>query len=244
MNYPQRIINFVFDTIFPVICVSCGSFSTPNRNNYLCKSCLRLIPIKKDLECIGCKMKSPLGKTCIECPNWSLDHLFVVSDYKNKVLEKMIKSFKYRFVIDLAESIRPLVKKYVRFLATKRNFNILTDNPLIIPVPLHYRRLNWRGFNQAEIIAKIIAEITRLRTENTILTRPLISKPQAEINKKSERLENMGNQFKISNDKKINGETLLLVDDVCTTGATLNECARILKKAGAKKVIGFVIARG
>ena len=83
-----------------------------------------------------------------------------------------------------------------------------------------------------------------MRTEDTVLIRTSVSKPQAEIDKKDERLENMSNQFKVSNNEKIKGKTLLLIDDVCTTGATLNECARILKEAGAKKVIGFVIARG
>ena len=244
MNYPQRIIGFILDTVFPVVCLGCGSFSTTNRKNYLCKYCLQLIPIKKDLECIGCRIKSSLGKTCIGCQSWSLDHLFVVSDYKNKVLEKTIKTLKYRFVRDLAESIYPLVKRYVYFLAKEKRFSIIADNPVIIPVPLHYRRFNWRGFNQAQVIAKIIAGITNLRTDNTTLIRSSISKPQAEINKKSERLENMSNQFKISTDKKIKGKAVLLADDICTTGATLNECARILKKAGAKKVIGFVIARG
>ncbi|MDO8496021.1 MAG: phosphoribosyltransferase family protein [bacterium] len=189
-------------------------------------------------------MKSPLGKTCIGCQNWSLDNLFVVSDYKNKVLEKIIKAFKYRFVVDLAESFHPLVKKYIHFLAKDKHFSILADNPLVISVPLHYRRFNWRGFNQAEIIAKMIAKITNLRVEDGTLIRLSISRPQAEIDKKSERLENMRNQFKISTNKNIKGKTLLLIDDVCTTGATLNECARILKESGAKKVIGFVIARG
>lgn len=244
MNYPQRIINFVLDTVFPVICLGCGSFSTLNRKNYLCKSCLRLIPIKKDLECIGCKMKSLLGKTCPGCRSWYIDQLLVVADYKNKILEKIIKALKYRFVVDLAESIRPLIKKYVYFLAKEKHFNIIADSPIIIPIPLHYRRLNWRGFNQAEVIAEIIAEITNLGTENTALTRSSTSKPQVEIDKKSERLENMNNQFRVFTDKKIKGKTLLLIDDVCTTGATLNECARILKEAGAKKVIGFVVARG
>src|SRR3989338_10265920 len=189
MNYPQRIIGLVLDTIFPVVCLGCGLFLTKNRKSYLCKSCLRLIPIKKNLECIGCKVKSPLGKTCANCQNWSLDHLFVVSDYKNRVLEKMIKAFKYRFVVDLAKSIYPLVKRYVRFLVKEKHFNILVDNPLIIPVPLHYRRFNWRGFNQAEIIAEIIANITNLRTENTVLSKQSTSIPQAEISTKSERLE-------------------------------------------------------
>lgn len=130
------------------------------------------------------------------------------------------------------------------FLAKEKHFNILADNPTIIPIPLHYRRLNWRGFNQAEIIAETISEITNLRTENTVLIRSSTSRPQAEIDKKNERLKNMDNQFKVFTDEKARGKTLLLVDDICTTGATLNECARVLKKAGAKKVIGFVIARG
>lgn len=244
MSYPQRIVSFILDTIFPIVCLGCGLFSTTNKKKYLCKSCLRLIPIKKDLECIGCRIKSPLGKTCAECRNWSLDHLFVVSDYKNKVLEKTIKALKYRFVVDLTESIYHLVKRYIYFLVKEKHFNIIANDPVIIPVPLHYRRFNWRGFNQAEVIAKIIADITNLKTENTTLIRSSVSRPQAEVSTKSERLENMANQFSVYTNKEIEGKTLLLVDDICTTGATLNECAKILKETGAKKVIGFVIARG
>ena len=243
-QYPQKMLNFMLDTVFPITCLGCGSFAPQNKREYLCKSCLRLIPIKKDLECIGCKTKSQLGKTCIECRGWSIDHLFIVSDYKNKLLEKALKALKYRFITDLTVSFYPLIGKYIHWLAKKKNFSIISDNPLIVPVPLHPRRLNWRGFNQAEVISKIIAGITQLEVKNDILFRIAVSKPQADIEKKEERLKNMVNKFKISTKQELKNRTIILADDICTTGATLNECAKVLKNAGAKKVIGFVVARG
>ncbi len=246
MNYPQQIISFVLDTIFPVVCLGCGSFSTTNRKNYLCKSCLRLIPIKKDLECIGCKKNSPLGKTCLECRNEykSLDNLLVVTDYKNPLLEKAIKVFKYRFVSDMAKPLSHLVKKYITWLAKNKNFNLAADNPVIIPIPLHPRRLNWRGFNQAEIIAQSLGNSIQQNIQTNILIRTKQSRAQADIKEKDQRLDNPKKKFQVINTSITKNKTIILIDDICTTGATLNECARILKEVGAKKVIGFVIARG
>lgn len=244
MNYPQQIYNAILDTIFPITCIGCGSFSPKNRRVYLCKKCLSDIPVKKDFECIGCKIRSPLGRTCIECRDqWSLDNLFIVSDYNNKLLEKTIKTLKYRFIRDTAQNFFPLLKKYIYQLAQKE-MNLVSMDPLILPIPLHPIRLNWRGFNQAELIAEIIAEITNLKINNKLLIKKSISKPQAEIENKQERISNLRDKFKISSIREIENRTVILVDDICTTGATLNEVAKILKENGAKNVLGFVIARG
>jgi len=246
MNYPQRISNFILDTIFPIHCISCGRFSPQNRRDYLCKSCLQLIHIKKQFECIGCKKSSPLGKTCIDCRNehWLVDNLLIVSDYKNPLLEKTIKVFKYRFVSDMADALNYLIKKYINWLVKEKKFNLAAENPIIIPVPLHPHRLNWRGFNQAKLIAQSLANCFQQNIYTDIMVRTKKSKAQADIKEKDQRLDNPKNKFKIINTQIIKNRNIILVDDVCTTGATLNECARLLKESGAKKITGFVIARG
>lgn len=156
----------------------------------------------------------------------------------------MIKAFKYRFVIDVVRPLSLLIKKYIFWLSNQKGFNIISENPLIIPLPLYYRRLNWRGFNQAEIIAQSLADILKIDFETGLLERTG-SRPQADIEIKEERIINAKGVYKKrGNLEKVKNRVVILVDDVCTTGATLNACARILKEAGAKKVIGFVVARG
>ena len=241
MNYPQ----YILDTIFPIKCLECGKLSSP-KPEYLCKPCLRKIPIKKVFECIGCKSTVPLGKTCFKCrKNNHIDQLLAIYDYRDKSIIRAIKTLKYRFVADIAQNLAFSIRKYVSWLNSEKKFNIIDENPVIIPLPLYYRRLNWRGFNQAELIANSLAVSVQSDIKPNLLIRVAASKPQAEIEEREERLKNLRKDtFKIRGEDEIKNKTIVLVDDVCTTGATLNECARVLKEAGAVKVIGFVIARG
>lgn len=245
MNYPQIITKLILDTVFPIKCVGCGRLPQNNRQGYLCKKCIRSIKIKKQFECIVCKSSSPLGQTCHNCKiSNHLDQLLIVADYNNPLVVKIVKTFKYRLVTDLIEPISLLLKKYIIWLSTQKKYNLNFDNPLIIPIPLFYRRFNWRGFNQAELIAKSLADMIQQDYQPNILLRIKESKPQADISEKTERLKNPNNVFRISDNISFKDKTIILVDDICTTGATLNECAKILKEAGAKKVIGLVFARG
>jgi competence protein ComFC len=241
MNYPQ----YILDVIFPIRCLGCGKLSSP-KTGYICRKCLNAIPLKKKFECIGCKNQVSLGETCFRCrKNTSVDRLFTVYDYNDHLVTRMIKTLKYRFVSDIAKDMDFSVKKYIYWLAKDKKFNIIQDEPVIIPLPLHYRRFNWRGFNQAELIARNLAEATQRDIKTNIISRTSASKPQAEIEEREERLKNLrDNTFKIIDGSEIKDRAIILVDDVCTTGATLNEAARILKNEGAKYVTAFVIARG
>ena len=244
MNYPQLISNWFLDAIFPIRCLKCRKFLAKS-TGYLCKKCIRTIPINKGFECLGCKRRVSLGKTCPTCRNnIHIDQLLIVSDYENDVIVKLIKTLKYRFIIEVMGPISYVIKKYIVWLSASKKFNLLAEKPVIIPVPLHPSRLNWRGFNQAELIACSIADILNCDICPDVIRRVRDKKPQAYIEGREQRLQNVKEIFKISDENKIKDETILLVDDVCTTGATLNECARVLKESGAKKVIGLVIARG
>lgn len=210
---------------------------------------MALIPEIKFFECIGCNKKSAFGITCAECrPSWHLDQLLACSDYNNPRVEKAVKGLKYRFIKELAIPISCLMKKYLTRLGKNGGFNIIAEAPVIISVPLHRRRLNWRGFNQSGLIAELLATSLQLRFYPDILIRGSAPKHQADITERNIRLINVKDRFSISMAitalSSIKNRDIVIVDDVATTGATLNECAKILKLNGAKKVIGLVFARG
>ena len=243
-NYPQLALNWALDVIFPSRCLKCGKFLAKSRG-YICKKCMGLIPIKKGFECIGCKRAVVLGKTCIICrKNESIDQLLIISDYKNELVVKMLKALKYRFISEVAIPLSVILRKHLHWLSVRKNFNVLAEEPIILPVPLHRRRLNWRGFNQAEIITKELCSILACNFYTEVIERTKDTKTQADIEEKRKRLENIKTAFRVTDAEIIKNRVVILVDDICTSGATLNECARVLKEAGARKVIGLVFARG
>ncbi len=239
-NYPQRVHNWFFDLIFPIRCIGCNKFG-----DHVCRGCFKTIAIKKNFECVGCKKNTSFGKTCFLCAKTNfVDQLLVVADYKNHLVEKSLKFLKYKFIMDIERPLSVLAKKYLKWLALDKKFNVFEANPLLIPVPLHSRRLNWRGFNQSELLAKELADTFQMEIAGNVIERGGNVVPQADIKGREERLKNLNGIFKIINKEKIIGREILLVDDVCTTGATLNECAKVLKANGVSKVVALVIARG
>ncbi len=249
MNYPHRLAKVLVlklpkelvDLIFPYRCLVCGEYLD---REYICGPCFNTLPIKKQIECVGCHRPTPLGKTCTFCrDDNALDQLFVVSDFKNPSIAQVVKSLKYRFLSDLAEPLSVLTAKYIDHIAKRDQFSIVAGNPLLVPVPLHQRREYWRGFNQASLLAALIARRYRLDVIGA-LTRIVQGTPQAELEDRPERISNVQGLYACFRPEFVVGRTILLIDDVCTTGATLNECARVLKKAGAIHVAALVIARG
>ena len=248
MNYPQQmrqILEFASGMIFPIRCLECSRFSGFYKRDYICRKCLNGIAINRKLKCIGCEVETGCGKTCSGCKNInSVDQFFVLLDYKNQLAIKIIKCFKYRFVREIVNPLSVLIKKYLIMLAREKKCSLAVKNPVIVPVPLHPRRLNWRGFNQSELIAQSLADILQCQVEPNILRRIRESRPQAEIKDKEERLKKPLDAFEVASPAPVKNRAIVLVDDVATTGATLNECARILKENGAAEIIGFVVAKG
>ena len=171
-----------------------------------------------------------------------MDGLLVASSYQDKMISKAIHLYKYRFVEDLSFALGDIITKSIR------NSELPLPD-IVVPVPLHKRRLRWRGFNQSELLAKRISEKIALgfplALEDTLLERSRFTHPQMEIKNHVTRRKNIENAFKISEDKLelVKNKRILLVDDVTTTGATIFECAKTLKKSGASEVFGVVVAR-
>lgn len=237
MNYPQRIFNAVLDAVFPIRCLGCSVFGS-----YFCDTCLTSLKPRKDFECIGCKRPVPKGQTCAGCREvFKIDRLFVASDYNDPLIKNSLKMFKYGFIPDLAGPLSELARYYIEGVAKEWEFKIFSGKPLIIPIPLHRRRLNWRGFNQSELLAEKLAGIYASEYRPDVLTRKTYNRPQADMESKEERTKNLNNTFECSGAV---AERDVIIDDICTTGTTLNESAKVLLSAGAKSVSALVVARG
>jgi ComF family protein len=113
---------------------------------------------------------------------------------------------------------------------------------LMMPIPLHPKRLRERGFNQSLLLARVMASGLGFDLDFLSLRRIRYTPPQTGLDTKARR-KNVRRAFEVKGSGSLKGQTIILVDDVATTGNTINECARVLKRAGAAKVIGLVLAR-
>ncbi|MBI4134867.1 MAG: ComF family protein [Candidatus Sungbacteria bacterium] len=140
--------------------------------------------------------------------------------------------------------MREISDVLARFIVTYINETRITlpERALLVPIPLHRKRLRERGFNQAEVIAKSLAKALSIPLENNILMRAKYAPPQTTMKTRKEREENAKNLYAVAAPIP-DGATIILVDDVSTTGATLEEAARVLKEARAKQVWAFTAAR-
>lgn len=228
----KKIIKTILEIVFPLTCVGCGK-----PNTLICDDCVKNIKSIDNQECPNCRKQTEKGEFCsAKCKNTFLgepsyfSNLIVCSRYdKQGTLKKIIEEFKYHYSENLAEILGSLLKS--KLASPDNNF-------IIVPVPLHSKRQKARGFNQAELLAKTL----NLETKDALI-RIKNTKQQAHLNKK-ERLTNVKNAFALNPkyEKLIQNKNVILLDDVCTTGSTLNECAKALK--GASKIEALVLARG
>ena len=164
------------------------------------------------------------------------DKILAAISYKSKLTKKAIWALKYKGAKKLAE---PLAELICEHLCEVR----LPTASIIIPIPLSKKRLRKRGFNQAELIAKYLSEKLSIPMANNVLYKIRHTIPQVKIKNKQERLKNLKGAFCVKNPEIIKGKNVFVVDDVSTTGATINEARKVLEQAGAKKAIGLVAAR-
>jgi len=210
----------ILDMFFPKFCLSCQK-----EGEYLCQDCKAML----DISGFHRKYKTR-----------NLSDLYYPLSYQNKFIQNLIKKFKYEpFVKELDQTLAVLIIEHFESLDQKPDFKDF----VLIPVPLAKKRLKWRGYNQAEEIGKHLAIFFRIPLVGDVLLKTKTTLPQIEL-AKEKREENVKGIFAIKTPEVIRGKKILLVDDVYTTGATMEECARILKESGAKEIIGLAIARG
>ena len=239
----KTISNFFLDLFFPKKCLGCNK-----KDVYICNDCFDKIEIAKNNKCPFCDRPVPNTLICEKCrEKHFLDRLIWAVPYSNPLIKELIKIFKYHYIKELA---RPLAQ----LLLTQCGSYDLPHNAVLMPIPLHERRLKERDFNQAELLAKEIVKHYSLPLETGVLKRKRAVLPQAKIKDHKTRKTNIKGIFEIDPkftkkclDKKQNllkDKTIILIDDVTTTGATLSEAAKVLKHAGANKIWGLVVAKG
>lgn len=225
-------LSFFLDLVFPKKCLACKQ-----EGDFLCDRCFKMIGMKRFQVCPVCKKSSYQGKTHVDSCSVKtyLNGLLVSSSYhENPVLEKTIKQFKYHYSKDLQKKLGALLAQVLQ----RNHFSLA--GYCIVPVPLHRKREKWRGFNQAKLLAESLQSLISCPL-GSVLQRMKYTKQQAKSSR-GERLENMKDAFIVTGN--IVPERVLLVDDVSSTLITLDEAAKVLKKAGCKEVYGCVLARG
>ena len=236
-NYVTNWRSFLYKIIFPQKCIICSKFGT-----WCCEKCAQKISLNTNWRCADCHTPSAYGSYCIKCQKrFYLDGLWVTANYDDANISKFIKAFKYKNIQSLLPILSLHLNNYLRYIDTFNcpDLNLEWNNLLnqilplpdiarisdkiIIPVPLHPRRLRWRGFNQSLEIARTInANFPNCKLDDNLIRRRY-QRPQAKLNKK-QRLKNLRDGF-IWQGQSLKNKTILLVDDVASTGTTLNECA-------------------
>ncbi len=211
----------------------------------MCGECLGKVQTVGSI-CPVCTRGAVGGETHPKCEGrYAMDGLTCGWRYQG-VVRRAIGQIKYRFRYRMAEELvyrlsQEIERRDREFLVIRK---FIGQKPVLVPVPVHWVRENWRGFNQAEILAKEFAKIYDLRLVNLLIRKRWTG---SQVGRDREgRIENIKGVMAISRRSQDSISTLnsvLLVDDVWTTGATMRECAGVLKRNGVKKVWGLTMAR-
>ncbi len=213
MKFLEKILQF----LFPIKCLGCEA---PGQE--LCQKCLSKIP---------------------PAENSRTSFIFSVFDYKDPTVQKAILALKVRRSTGLARIFaRHIYDHLLEELSEQKLLQSFHD-PIIVPIPVSGDRLNDRGFNQTELIADMLLKVDPfLRVEKDVLVKVKDTVKQSTIENKDERKKNIIDAFDIKNEDRVVGKNIVIIDDVTTTGATLQEIKKVLQKAGAKKVLAFTVA--
>jgi len=225
----KQIWREVKDYVFPIHCLQCQK-----EGEWVCSDCLATIDLSGIYACPVCHRDQIGGVCCQGCvSNSFLDSQIALAEYSEKSLVgNIIQNLKYYY----AEDLQMIIKK----IMVKSKFDLTLANvEYVVPIPLHKKRIAERGFNQAEVIAKLLAEYLH-KPMLEALQRVKGTAQQAKLGKEA-RLKNMVKAFAIK--EPIRGQ-VILVDDVFTTGSTMQEAAKVLRQSGVEKIYGFSLARG
>ncbi len=217
--YINQIINLFLNLLFPTTCIGCH--------------------IKNEMLCIDCIKKIDQSERKIE------GNILAVFNYKDIVIKKVIWELKYHNKRYLGEKLGELLYEYLIEDISEIKMDISGRSIFVIPTPISKKKTKLRGYNQAYMIAAGFCKkggINDFELKNNIVYKKIDTIPQAKITNRKRRLENVRGVFEIKDENIIKGRTIIIIDDVVTTGGTMIEMMKILKKAGAKKVYGFALA--
>ena len=223
----------IIDLFFPrqVKCIFCSS---ETKEFGICDKCYESLPFLTSPICHNCGGKLiGKGKVCIECKgrHFDFDRSFAVLSYEGDVQDKII-SFK--------QNGNKYIGETFAWLIDRKFHELYLDIDIIIPVPISEERTKERGFNQSEVLC---VELLSTGLVDTGVIKRVVDTPHQTGLSRENRENNLKDCFKVIDKKKIKGKNVLLIDDIYTTGSTLNECSKTLKKNGVNKVFALCLAR-
>ncbi|MGB9906123.1 MAG: ComF family protein [Candidatus Saccharicenans sp.] len=237
----HRVFHPLTLTVFPSFCRLCSRALEDPEERVVCSRCLHQVEIHRGPVCPVCgrfyQQEASAGQVCGQCleapPHLSRHRS--LGPYSGR-LKELILLFKYKGCEVLS---RPLGLMAYEYLAGD---GIFAGLDCILPVPLHRKRKKMRGFNQAELLGRILSDLSGLPLLTRVLVKTRNTPTQVSL-EAAERETNLRGAFKVRKPGQIEKRRLLLVDDVFTTGSTLRECAKELRKSGALEVRAITLAR-
>ncbi len=234
----MRFCDVILQWFYPPRCVLCGKLIKIGQQDILCNNCQNTVQWKEGAVCQKCGRSIYTNeKYCERCQK------------ANFVFEKGIAVFSYSDVRDAIAHFKfhywkrdavPLAKLMGDYLLTHYT-ELVEQTELLIPVPMYEKKQKIRGFNQSELLAKAISKRIEKPYSANNLKRIRNTQPQSLLNAE-QRKQNIKGAFSVENVEEIKGKTVLLIDDIFTTGTTVNECSKVLYESGAKSVLFFSLA--
>ena len=244
-SWPQKLPGLIRHAVrffLPADCAACGMPLTTDPVPLFCKACWETTAPLRLARCSQCDRPLPSPVALTYSPTHRCHHCTVRPPAYAKAwtlypylppLQDAICLFKYRGKVSLAKPLGQLMLK---------GLPASLDADLVIPVPLHPTRLREREFNQSLLLADQVAQYVGRPLSFTNLVRTAPSEPQSTLSRK-ERLKNLRRAFAVRQPQSIAQKRILLIDDVFTTGTTVNECAKVLREAGAEAIFVLTLAR-
>jgi len=234
VNHIERrggdVIGRIVDCLFPRICIGCGRIG-----DYVCSSCAAELPWLSGPLCPHCGQPQPSGMLCPSCAAQVSTIAAIRSVFRFEGVARVaVHELKYR-------NLRAIAPTLASFLAAYPLGDTLEPD-VVVPVPLHPSRRRRRGYNQAELLAREFGRARGLPVDSSALVRIVTGRSQVRTASRRERSRNVTDAFACT-ERSFSDKRILLVDDVCTTGATIEACGVALRAAGASQVVGLTVAR-
>lgn len=212
--------NSILDLLFPPVCVHCGERIT-KQEDFICQACFAKIEF--------------LDPVITKIEGLSYDYLISIAKY-SEVIVSIIYNLKFYDFSSISGFIAELIYESIKKL------KLLLDENILIDVPLHPIRKKERGYNQAALISQGLANLLNCEYRDDVIARVSNTLSQATL-KHEDRAGNMQQAFKLKKNIDFNNKTIILLDDVFTTGSTVEECCKVLKKTTPKRIIVLTLGK-
>ena len=229
----------ILDILYPqnITCILCRQRARDIDDKGLCRACADTLPIIAPPVCPKCGRPVEEEGVCVDCAymHYHFDRAISVLHYTPEV-RQLIHRFKYGGISYLSRTLG-------RWMAQAYKQRCDWELDIILPVPLHPRRQRQRGFNQSALLARELGRYIDVPVKENVLIRKKYTPAQAGLSK-FQRMQNLRGAFEVREPETVRGKSILLVDDVFTTGSTVNECSMVLLQAGAQRVYVITLATG